>query len=111
MESGSTSYVAASVMEATAALTGTTTSSGDPLVRVKVHSTGAVVDLPRSSISQLPARAFLPGEQVRRAMWSGAEEDATVRARSRPPPKALRDCSRAARKLARAARDPQHRKS
>lgn len=109
MKSGSTSYVAASVLDATSAFSGM--YSPDPLVRVMVHSTGAVVDLPRSSISQLPARAFFPGEQVRRAMWSGAEEDATVRARSRPPPKALRDCSRAARKLARAARDPQHRKS
>ena len=70
------------VMEATAALTGMSVSSAaadDPLIRVKVLSTGAVRDVPRSHIAPLPVRAFCAGEWVRRAMWSGAEEDAEVR--------------------------------
>ena len=85
MKSGNPPYLAASVMDATAAFPdgkSGCTSSGEQLIRVKVHATGAVGDLFRSRISPLPARAFLPGEQVRRAMWNGSEEDATVRARS-----------------------------
>ena len=50
-----------------------------PALRVKLHSTGEQMDVPLSHVVALPARPFLPGEHIRRAMLSGDEEDATVR--------------------------------
>ena len=59
----------------------TTRCNRDPLICVKIHSTGAVVGVSRSSISQLPACTFLPGEEVRRSLFNqpGQEERAKVR--------------------------------
>lgn len=49
-------------------------------VRVKVLSTGA--DVIVNSVSDLAAlsETFSPGDHIKRAMLSGAEEDAVVRA-------------------------------
>jgi hypothetical protein len=56
-------------------------SDASPLLRVKVLSSGAEHLVSAAMLKALPQRAFLPGEPVRRAMWSGAEEDAEVRGR------------------------------
>jgi len=45
----------------------------------KVFSDGSTHVVNAADCEPLPAREFKPGERVRRAMWSGAEEDAEVR--------------------------------
>jgi hypothetical protein len=51
----------------------------EPLVCVKLLSTGETRFVRAQDVFALPQRPFLPGERVRRAMLSGDEEDAEVR--------------------------------
>jgi hypothetical protein len=56
--------------------------AGPSALFVKVLSTGEkrYSGVSEADLVPLPRRAFLPGERVRRAMWSGEEEDAEARA-------------------------------
>jgi hypothetical protein len=45
-----------------------------------ILSSGEKRYVSEADVTPLPARAFVPGDMVRRALWSGEEEDAEVRA-------------------------------
>jgi hypothetical protein len=59
-----------------------TNGTGPSALYVKILSTGELryTGVTEADVVPLPKRAFRTGDWVRRAMWSGEEEDAEVRA-------------------------------
>jgi hypothetical protein len=56
-------------------------ANGTPAVRVKLLATNADVIVNEVSMLSKLGESFAPGDAIKRAMLSGDEEDATVRAR------------------------------